>query len=559
MLLTVAVFANGVTAPFYLDDQQVLERNPTIRSFGAAWRSAPTRRVGMLSFALNYRLQGLDVRGFHVANIALHAMAGLLLFGLVRRVLGLPGMSAVLASRATAIAGTVAALWLLHPLQTGAVTYVVQRLEALMGLWFLLSLYALLRGATSSQGTLWYAVAMVAAACGAQTKEVIAVLPVVALAFDRIFLASDWRSLFRRRGWLHLGLLLCSVWIVYQMRGALGAERAGSAGFGVRSVTPWEYLSSQAGVILHYLRLTVWPSVLCLDYQWPVAQAPGEIYLPGAVILMLLALSGWALRARPAWGFLGLAFFVILAPTSSIMPIADLAFEHRMYLPLAPVVVLLVCAAVLLVERALTTPEARRLALGSAAAVVVLVCAGRTIVRNRDYADPVRMWTSVLAVNPRNYRAHNQLAIQLERRGRLDEAERHFQRTLEIRPDAWWVDIGLGNLRVRQERYEDAENHFRRALEHRAGIALASANLGRLCERCERWPEAASHYERAVQRDPGFLDAWKALAAVQLRLGNEARAREAYRAVLERDPRSREARDGLTRLAAGRRNSQGQQ
>jgi tetratricopeptide (TPR) repeat protein len=385
--------------------------------------------------------------------------------------------------------------------------------------------------------------------------------PVVALAYDRAFFARGWREVFRLRGWFHLAAVAIAAWMVYQFRGALLPERAASAGFGVASVTPWEYFRSQAGVLVHYLWLSVWPRTLCLDYRWPVAQAPWDIYAPGVLILTLLGLTAWALWKAPRWGFLGVCFFVILAPTSSIMPIADLAFEHRLYLPLAALTAVVVLAVGGIPDRNVPSmggddakppidspwPSGGTMIRCALLGTVLATLSARTFVRNRDYLDPVRMWNSVLAVSPWNYRAHNQLALQYEQRGRLDEAERHFQETLRHRPDAWWVDIGLGNLRARQNRLEDAERHFRRAAEQNAGVGLAAANLGRLREREKKWAEAVAFYKVAVARNPSHLDVWLAKGQAHEQLQQVEEATAAYRYVLERDPRSMEAKRGLAR------------
>ncbi|MFO0819753.1 MAG: tetratricopeptide repeat protein [Pirellulales bacterium] len=563
VLLTGLAFLNGLSAPFYLDDQQLLERNPAIRTLKGAVSIPTPRRVGMLSFALNYQVHRLSPAGYRVVNIAIHATAGLLLFGLVRRSLLLPDDSrdavagastgSTLASHSLVLASVAAAVWLVHPLQTGSVTYVIQRFESLMGMLYLATLYCLLRGATTTSESAvvrwaWYGAGLLAAFLGAETKEVMVTVPVVALAYDRIFLARDWRSLVRLRGAWHALLWLIAGWILWQTRAAIAGEQTVSAGLGTKGMTAWTYLSSQAGVLLHYLKLSFWPQQLCLDYQWPIAQSPWDIYPQGAVIVLLLVLTVVALFRAPRLGFLGFAFFTILAPTSSVLPIADLAFEHRMYLPLACVVPLTVVGFTSLVQSLLPDPAARRRVLVSFAGVVLVLLIGRTVARNRDYVDPIRMWNSVLAVTPRSYRAHNQLGLQYEKRGDLARAEHHFLETLRIRPNAWWVDIGLGNLRIRQDRWEDAEQHFQNALRHPAATSLACANLARLRELQERWREAADLYQRAVDKDPSFLDAWQALAAVQLRLGDTQSAASAYESILARDPRSAKAREGLSKL-----------
>ena len=180
--------------------------------------------------------------------------------------------------------------------------------------------------------------AVVACALGMGTKEVMATAPIVVLLYDRCFLAGSFREAFRRRWPMYVGLaatwaILGALVIAYPWGAATGA------GFGLAEAGPWEYARTQPGVILNYLRLSFWPSSLCFDYSWPIATSAGQIIPAAAVIAALLAATLWALRRAPALGFLGAWFFLILAPTSSFVPIiTEVAAERRMYLPLAAVV-----------------------------------------------------------------------------------------------------------------------------------------------------------------------------------------------------------------------------
>lgn len=550
VLLTIGSYANSLRAPYLFDDEYFFERDVTYRSVERALASSTPRRLGVLTFALDYRVHRLSPIGCHLLNVTIHATAGLLLLGLVRRTLNGSDVPSYLSERANTLAVIVAAVWLVHPLQTSAVTYVIQRFESLMGLWFLLALYALARGATSPRATLWYLLALCADWLGVQTKEVSAVLPVVALAYDRIFLSRDWREMLRRRGWVHAGFVACSVWMVYEIRWAFNPNQPSSAGLGTPGVTPWEYLGSQGGVILHYLRLSFWPDRLCLDYRWPVARTAAAIYVPGAIILGLLILTLGALWRRPKVGFLGLAFFVILAPTSSLMPIIDLAFEHRMYLPLAGVIGFVVVAGAWLVERASRSWPAASVAGMTCGAIVVTLLAARTVVRNADYADAIRMWQSNVAARPTNSRAVAQLGFALLERGRVVEAERQFLRAAELQPRAYWTLMGLGRVRFKQERYDEAADFFQEARLLTTTHSIACEYLARIEERREQWSRAAELYREAVTADPNYESLRLGLARVCLKSGDSAAGADALRGALERNPRSRDARRMLAEILA---------
>jgi hypothetical protein len=245
-----------------------------------------------------------------------------------------PRLSGRFAQAATGIALAAALIWTIHPLQTESVTYIVQRAESIMGLFYLLTLYCVIRGAGSARPMAWYVLAVLACLLGMASKEVMATAPLVVLLYDRTFLSGTFQGALRRRWPLYVALTCTWGLLAYLVAGS--TDRGGSAGFGL-SVTVWQYALTQLGVITHYLGLAFWPAGLVFDYGWPIASSVGQI-LPGAIVIsLLLAGTIWALIRYPAAGFLGACFFLILAPTSSFVPVTDAAFEHRMYLPLAAV------------------------------------------------------------------------------------------------------------------------------------------------------------------------------------------------------------------------------
>ncbi len=356
VLAGLLAYSNSFGGVFLFDDLQSIVENPEIRTFArvdSATGGFHRRLVGQRSFALSYALGELEVAGYHAFNLTVHLVAGLLLFGMVRRTLLLGSPEGEYARAARPLAFAVALIWVVHPLQTQGVTYIVQRLESMMAMFYLACLYGTLRGSQSSRSWPWYVAAVVACSLGIGTKEVMTTAPLTVLIYDRVFLANSWQEVFRRRWGVYIGFLPATLLLVASVVWMPSQTDLLSAGFAYEHVTSIQYLGSQGGVVLHYLRLAIWPSQLCLDYLWQVASRPVEVYPACAAVAALLAVSLIALRYRPRLGFLGVAFFVILAPTSSVMPIADLAVEHRMYLPLAPLVVLAVLGGYALVGRML--------------------------------------------------------------------------------------------------------------------------------------------------------------------------------------------------------------
>ena len=291
-----------------------------------------------LTLAINYALGELDVRGYHAFNLALHVLSALILLGIVRRTLA---RSAHLVSAARPLALVTAAIWLVHPLQTDAVTYVTQRTELLMGLFYLLTLYAAIRAAEGSRSWPWQTASVVSCALGMASKEVMITAPLMVMLYDRVFLYPSLAEARRRRWPLYAGLMatwavLATLLMLSPPHHLLVLIPGGHASVLERGMTPWEYLRTQVGVIARYLGLALWPHPLCLDHGLWVARTAGEV-LPGALVVAgLVGGTAWALRRHPGTGFLGAWFLVVLAPTSSVVPVVT---ERRMHLPLAAVAV----------------------------------------------------------------------------------------------------------------------------------------------------------------------------------------------------------------------------
>ena len=298
-------YANSLSVPFLFDDKTNILENAR---FQQLWPLEDvlrdtTRPVTDLSFAINYALGGPSVRGYHVVNLAVHLLAALVLFGLVFRTLRRFDSRPEHGQRARWQAFAVALLWLLHPLQTESVTYIVQRAEALMGLCFLLTLYCVARGAESPHGKGGYLLAVIACALGMWSKPVMVAAPLVALLYDRAFLARSWREVWRERWALHAGL--AATWLLLVVAPSGHETYETTAGFGVKLFSSGSYMLTQLGVIAHYLRLAVWPAGLVFDYSWLPVTSFEEVLLPSLLIGALIAATIWVWRRHPALGFVG--------------------------------------------------------------------------------------------------------------------------------------------------------------------------------------------------------------------------------------------------------------
>jgi Flp pilus assembly protein TadD len=503
------VYHGSFSGAFLLDDFYRITENQQIRRLWPPWDvvARSSRPVVDLSLAVNYALGGLTLWGYHAFNLAVHLLAGLTLFGVVRRTLESRMLRDRYGRAGSWLALAIALIWLVHPLQTESVTYVIQRGESLMGLFYLLTLYCGIRGFESPHARLWFTASVGACALGMGSKEVMVTAPIMVLLYDRIFISASCGEIARRRWRFYLGL--ASTWglLAALVATSRPEDSAGLTG----TLTPWSYAAAQLGIVVHYLRLSVWPHPLVFDYTWRLPESPFAV-LPWAVMLgSLVGATLLALWRLPWAGFWGVWIFLILAPTSSIFPIADLAFEHRMYLSLAGVVALVVMGAheaVGFLLRRLETPDALRrwLEVGLAVAVVAMLGAA-TIRRNQDYRSDLAMWTDTVARRPDNPRAHNNLGIALDRLGRTGEAIPHFAEAVRLKANYVEARVNLADALARQGRNKEAIAQYSQALRFTPDSASARHNLGVVLYREGLIDRAIAEYSEALRLRPAFPEA----------------------------------------------------
>ena len=576
-----AIYSNSLGGEWLYDDYAAVFGNPAVQQLSDPGASlsrlvgnfvgAHPRPLVSLTFSLNYLFGKNIPLTFHLTNVAIHTLAAFCLFGLLRRTLArLPQT----ASSASILAFTTALLWSIHPLQTEAVAYITQRYESLMGLFVLLTLLCVSRSASSRHSEPWLVAASLSCLLALASKEVAVSLPILVLLYDRTFLAGSFREAWRARRPLYLAFLLA--WALFGWNQAHIHGRQ-FAGFGLTATLPWwRYAMNQPAVILHYLRLVFWPHPLVLDYLWTPAPSIGPL-LPGFFVIgSLLAGTAVALVRAPRWGFLGAFFFLILAPTSSIMPILDLAVEHRMYLPLAPLLTGLVLglyglAHGTIARRASLAVPLRRTALVVGALAVALM-GSLAYLRSEDYQSGISIWLDTILKRPNNPRAHSNYAHALYQAGRTDEAIREVRIALAYVPGNAVMHDNLGAFLNDKGRHEEACAEFQLAIQlnpgepkFRTNLAKASLEqgdsqkaegilttvlamnpgyvpahfeLGNLFRAKGDPGKALAHYREAVRLQPGFTLAHWGVGILLLEQGHLQESLDAFRnyAELEQNP-----------------------
>jgi protein O-mannosyl-transferase len=543
----VAVYSNSFKGPFVFDDREAIGENRSIRDLSDLKKSlspplfAPAvggRPLTNLSFAVNYAVDDLDVKGFHITNLVIHILAALVLFGVLRRTLSLPILQKRWGKASTMLALAIALIWTVHPLQTESVTYMAQRAESLVGLFYLLTLYCVIRGASSRSAVLWYVAAVVLCLFGMATKEVMVTAPVVVLLYDRAFLAGSFKKVLNERWALYLAM--AATWILLAILVASSGQVSQRAEMNVPGV--WPYARSQPGVILYYLRLSFWPDSLCLDYSWPVATSLWEILPQVLIVGALLGVTIWGLIRRNAWAILGAWFFLILSPSSSIVNLNDLAFEHRMYLPLAAVATLVVLGGFelsrfLAIKRGINPKLAA--GIGLCALTAVCVCLGVVAFnRNKDYKSEQGLWEDIVKKRPENKRALSNLGALLIEQKQFDRGYELLEKAMEIDPKYADALSNYGEALRRQEKLEDAVSCMTKALESKALVhpEKTFANLSLALRDLKRTDEAIACLREALKMDEMNADAHNYLG---LCLGDKGRVAEEiaqYKIALELKP-----------------------
>lgn len=466
-------YANGLSGGFVMDDVPEIVDNESIRTPWPPW--VPMFEGGRLAhrplpyftFALNYATHGLAVPGYHVVNIGLHCLNGCLVALIVTHVLRLAGWRQPPCIPAEWVGAATACLWLVHPLQTQAVTYIYQRIEIMGATAIFATVSCFLLGETSRRRTAWHGLAVGACLLGSLCKETVIAAPLLVLLCDWIVLRTKPQDLVTRRLPLYAGLFACWPLVVVLVR--LQADRyPESQGLGYG---PLAYLANQPAVIVWYLRLAVWPTKLCFDYGWPVYRT-WHLLAPWCVLVgtALAVATSFGIRRRLA-ALPVLMFFTLLAPTSSLIPCNELCTEHRMYAPLAPLCAVLAFAIARCVEwlagsvEGLRHPSWRAVASGLVVAALVVPLAAVTRARNACYDSRLALRIDTVLKAPSNPRAHRMLACELADLGRPKDALTFLHNAIELQPRYPLAYTNLGQVFEMLGEKEQAVNAYTRAAE----------------------------------------------------------------------------------------------
>ena len=475
---TLTAYWNSFNAPFVFDDLATIQRNAQVQFGEFGWNLISPRSVLYKTFTFNYLLAGQEVWSYHLVNFILHFLNGLLIFVIAMRIFRSlrpsPGALPEGEGISRMYAGLAAAFFLVHPLQTESVTYISSRSELLSTFFYLIGFLTFVLWPKNRVG--FYCSLAVGAAYffGLGSKEPVVTLPAAIFLYDYLFLShAEFRPVFSRWRFYLIYLVGASAAVVYlliRLKGTVGG------------MSSWQYFLTETRVLVRYIQLIFFPVGLNLDYDFKLSSSVFEPAVLGSIALLATVLfSGWWLRRKaPVFAFSIFWFFITISPTSSVVPIVDVIFEHRLYLPLVGVAFSFPFLVDFLYARLRRRVSKPSVVFTSSSVILMALLAG-TVMRNYVWSDEVRLFTDVVAKSPHKERPYNNLAWAHFKRAEYDRAIAMLQQAFDRMPNnTAELSDTLGNMYLKAGQYDKAIALFQKtthSFKHDA-LAFAYNNLG---------------------------------------------------------------------------------
>jgi tetratricopeptide (TPR) repeat protein len=580
MALCLIVYSNTFKAPFVFDDEFAIVQNPIVKNFDFMANPSEAkvhkglfeyelfrrRYVGYLTFAFNYRMHKLDVAGYHVVNLYIHIINALIVYWLVILTFKTPFLSSsTLKARSKQIALFAGLFFACHPVQTQAVNYIWQRVTLLATTFYVLSLVMYIKWRLTSNKTgsffpqiplLFYFGSVISAVLAMKTKEIAFTLPVIILLYELMFFDGN-----RKKRFLYLVPLLLTMLIIPVSLLGIDmpiGELISDVSEATRvdtNISRWDYLLTQFAVIVTYIRLIFLPINQNLDYDYPIYNAflTPEVFLSFFLLFSILCFGVYMLlhsRNRNstfrliAFGIFW--FFITMSVESSFIPLMNVIFEHRIYLPSVGFSMALTSGVFLLLNK---FGERKLHTIGVAIfTAVIMVLSVFTHSRNNVWSSEIALWQDCVEKSPQKARPQNNLGVALYNQGRTEEAMEYYLQALRIKPDYEKAHNNLGVALDNQGRTAEAIEHHLQALRIKPDYEEAHNNLGLALYNQGRTEEAMEHYLQALRIKPDYVGAHNNLGIALFRKGNIEGAIARFREALRINPDHIHAKNNLKKV-----------
>ncbi|MCA9409365.1 MAG: tetratricopeptide repeat protein [Candidatus Omnitrophica bacterium] len=536
-----AIYSNSFNGSFKFDDVPFIVHNQSvhnIKDLGGIYAFSPTRFITFFSFALNYHFHQLNVFGYHIVNWVVHILNSMLVWWLVLLTFSTPRLKeSEKAKNSNLIALFTALLFLAHPIQTQAVSYIYQRLALLACFFYLLSLCCFVKGRSvkmSVEAVLLYILSLIAAILGMFTKQNVFTLPFIIVIYEFIFFNNPNEKIkFKKLFYLFLFIIpiLIIIPAIYSFDAlTILFERRVFERHGTEILTPWIYLLTQFKVIVLYLKLLFLPVNQNFDHHVQLSYS----FFNTPTLICFLSLCSFFLvsvlvRKRfPIVFFGGVWFFVTLSVESSIIPIQNVVWEHRVYLP--SIGIFLMVAFVL--AQIFTNRKSYSLIMG----IIVIVLSFLTYQRNMVWQNNIAFWGDVILKSPNKARGYHNLGAAYIDNKQYDLAQKNLLRSIELDPTFSEAYSVLAQIFIDEGRLEEAKEQLVKALDLDPQSFAALNNLGTIYVLQGELTKAKELFIKANQTNPGFTQPVFNLADVHMKEGNYVQAEEIYQKIVAVNP-----------------------
>ncbi len=529
---TLLIYSNSFLGSFQFDDRQHIQDSSAIRdlsNLGFVWKMNQTRILTVLTFALNYQLGGKAVFGYHVFNFMIHLLCGFAVLFLTRVIFETPALKThPLRRHVPVLAFFTALIFLSHPLQTQAVTYIVQRAASLAALFYFSALACYLRWRLGG-GIKWHILALAATVAAMFCKPTAFTIPAAMILFEFIFFGNPLKSQKTLMGLAPFLMTLVILPLVVLASHSPAAASAGGAQIAHENlaVSRLQYFMTQFRVLCAYLRLLVLPVNQNFDYDFlpslglftPVTTIPCFLLLAG-----ILA-AGIKLFSRERLVTLAVLFFFLsLSVESSLIPLNDFIEEHRLYLPMFSFALL---AGVLVIRHTKNIKTA-----GVILSVLCLVFGGMTFSRNKVWQTPFTLWDDVIRKSPQKARPYMVLGVSYYENKNFDKAIELYQKSLSLQPENAQVYFNLSNAYDAKGLTDQQITALEKAIKLKPDYAHAYSGLAFAYGKKGVYQKTVEYAQKAISIEPYHAQAHQLLGSAYVRLGKKKEAQEQL-AILE--------------------------
>jgi protein O-mannosyl-transferase len=580
MILGILVYSNTFNSPFEFDDAVYVTDNPATRdplllldsarvdalpgNLGTVKEQFRNRIGGHATFWMNYSMHGLNVIGYHLVNLLIHLMNALLVYLIVIQTFKTPFLKVRTAADPSFNAGTCemtaflcALLFVVHPVQTQAVTYISQRFTSLAAFFCLLSLTLYIKARLSEQSGsryAYYSISLASAILAMKTKEISFTLPAIMTLYEFMFFGGSLKKRVARLSPFLLTMAIIPLTLLLSGPAGSLLSSISDVSRETASISRVDYLFTQFSVIATYIRLLFLPLDQNLDYDYPVHDSffMPQVWLPLIFLLSIFILAIYLFyrssRESPvSWGFRLISFgilyfFIALSVESSLIPIKEIIAEHRVYLPSFGFL-LGFSAGVILIKNRLREPFNR--AIIPVLLLVVVILAGTAYSRNAIWSDPLTLWADVARKSPMKARPHSNLGNAFFAKGDLDTAAAEYLTAINLDPEDDVAHYNLGIFYLHRDLPDEAADEFRTAIELNTDSDDAHLGLGLTLYSQKRFPEAQAEFLAAAEINPLNADAHSNLGYIYEQEGRIDDAIREYSAVIKLNPFSADTYYGL--------------